>query len=158
MTDLEKVKALQEKIKAGDVAVADFMKYSDAPKQTFYNLRDDKVSPEKMTGKMVEDLANLYEILYPALHDDRSYKWGQLIGLLDTVHPLSENDFRRFGNNPMTTYKGVYERYFDTHRKQMVDLEDEIRRLTIRLTKGYMSVILTHTENKWSTWKTRFAD
>lgn len=131
MTDLEKVLKLQEKIKAGDVAVADFTKYSTATKQTFYNLRDDKVSPEKMTVKMAESLAVLYDILFPTTYDDRSYKWGQLMGLLDTVHPINENDMRHFGIRPMSTYKVVFERYFDDHRKKMIDLEDEIRRLTI---------------------------
>lgn len=109
MNDLEKVEKLQEQIKAGNVKVADFMKYTGAPKQTMYNLRDDKVVPEKMTAKMVANLANLYVLLFPDESNDRSYKFGQLLAVMQAVAPMPDNLYQRFSKKPMDVFQKVFE-------------------------------------------------
>ena len=125
MNDLEKVELLQKEIKAGNVKVADFTKYTSAPKQTMYNLRDDKVTPEKMTAKVVIDLANLYTILFPDEADDRSYKFGQLLAVLQAVAPVPDKQYKWFVKKPMDGYKIIFEQQSTDNfmRTQMFEAE-----------------------------------
>jgi len=109
MTDLEKVELLQKEIKADNVKVADLMKYGKIDRRTLYNLRDDKVTPAKMTAKMVADLARIYTILFPDEPDDRSYKFGQLLAVLQAVAPVPERQYRWFVKKPMDTFKIIFE-------------------------------------------------
>lgn len=125
MTDLEKVELLQVEIKADNVKVADLMKYGGIDRRTLYNLRDDKVTPAKMTAKMVADLARIYTILFPDEPDDRSYKFGQLLAVLQAVAPVPDKQYKWFVKNPMSTFKIIFEQQNTDNfaRSQVLDAE-----------------------------------
>ena len=126
MTDLEKVQALQEKIKEDKVAVADFIKYGMANKQTFYNLRDDKVNPEKMTVKTAHNLARCYDILFPSVGDSRDYRWGRAIAFLDFISPLTQEERDGVQHKPNRWFLQIHKRRMDLEPKKMIDWQMEL--------------------------------
>lgn len=134
MTDLEAVQKLQEEIKAGNVAVGDFVKYSASPKQTYYKLKDDTVTPEKMTAKTVADLAILYKLLLPDESDNRDYKLGQVLAILDAIAPVSQDDLGKYTARPMSSYKVIFERLMATRIQRVNELEREHARVMDRIT------------------------
>ncbi len=126
MTDLEKVQLLQEKIKADEVKVADFVKYAAANKQTFYNLRDDKVSPEKMTVKTASNLARCYDILFPNVGKSRDYRWGRVLGFLYFIHSLNRGEWEKLITKPNTNLPRIHSRMMEIEAKRMMDWEPEL--------------------------------
>lgn len=126
MTDLEKVLELQTKIKNGEVAVSDFVKYSEATRQVFYNLRDDKVDPEKMTVRVARNLARCYDILFPVLGESRDYRWGRVIGFLYFIKPLDQNEWDAIERKPNTAFVKLHKRRLELEPKRMLDWQQEL--------------------------------
>lgn len=139
MTDLEKVIAMQEAIKKGEVAVGDFVRYTGATKQTFYNLRDDKVSPEKMTVKVANNIARCYDILFPATGESRDYRWGRIIGFLDFISILTPEEREGLRLTPNRWFLKAHQRRMDLEPKKMIDWQTELASIMDTMTEDDMT-------------------
>ena len=126
MDTMEKVHALQEKIKDGEVPVADFVKYAETTKQTMYNLRDDKTDLSQIRVRMAKNLARTYDILFPAPGESRDYRWGRVAGFMYFILPLDQNEWDAIERKPNTALVKIHNRRLELEPKRFLDWRQEL--------------------------------